>query len=129
MGKFVLGAGIGAALGLLFAPKKGEETRQDVKKIMDDLLEKAKNTSAEDVKATIELKISEIKDGLQNLDKETVLSEAKKQAKKLQDAASELLKYAIEKGTPAFESSAAALKKKVAEVSKEVTKKLEKEEK
>ena len=129
MGKFVLGASIGAALGLLFAPKKGEEMRSDVKKALDDMLEKVKNTSAEDVKETVELKINEIKDGIANLDKETVLEEAKKQAKKLQDAASELVDYAIEKGTPIVESSAKAIKKKVAEVSKEVTKKLEKEEK
>lgn len=129
MGKFVLGASLGAALGLLFAPKKGEETRSDLKKSLDDMLERVKNTSANDVKETVELKINEIKDGIANLDKETVLEEAKKQAKKLQDAASELVEYAIEKGTPVIESSATAIKKKVAEVSKEVTKKLEKEEK
>lgn len=129
MGKFVLGASLGAALGLLFAPKKGEEMRSDLKKSLDDLLVKVKNTSADDVKETVELKISEIKEGIANLDKETVLAEAKKQAKKLQEAASELVEYAIEKGTPVIEASATAIKKKVAEVSKEVTKKLEKEEK
>ena len=129
MGKLVIGAGIGAALGLLFAPKKGEDTRKDVKKALDDLLLKVKNTSAEDVRETVETKINEIKEGIANLDKETVLAEAKKQAKKLQEAASELVDYAVEKGTPVIESSATAIKKKVAEVSKEVTKKLEKEEK
>lgn len=129
MGKFVIGAGLGAALGLLFAPKKGEETRSDLKKSLDDLLTKVKNTSAEDVKETVELKINEIKEGIAKLDKETVLEEAKKQAKKLQEAASELVDYAVEKGTPVIEASATAVKNKVAEVSKEVTKKLKKEEK
>ena len=129
LGKFVFGAGIGAALGMMFAPKKGEETRADLKKALDDLMEKIKTTDAEDVKQTVELKINEIKDGIANLDKETVLSEAKKQAKKLQEAATELVKYATEKGTPVIVASADAIKKKVLEVSKDVTKKLEKEKK
>ena len=32
LGKFLLGAGIGVGLGILFAPKSGKETRADLKK-------------------------------------------------------------------------------------------------
>ena len=31
MGKFLAGLGIGAGLGILFAPKSGEETRKELK--------------------------------------------------------------------------------------------------
>lgn len=128
-GKLLAGVSIGAVLGVLFAPKKGSETREDLMKSFEDLAEKVKNMDKEDVKRIVDLKIAEIKDQLKDLDKETVLEEAKKQAKKLQDAASELVDYAAQKSTPVVQKSAESLKKKVISVSKSVTKKLEKGEK
>ena len=128
-GKFILGAGIGAGLGLLFAPKKGTETRKLLKKKMDELVEKARNIDAEEVKENIEAKIEEIKQELEDLDKEKVLKIAKKKAKQIQDASEELVDYAIEKGTPVLENAADAVRQKAIEVTKEVLNKLEKEEK
>jgi len=128
-GKFVVGAGIGAALGFLFAPKKGSDLRADLKKKMDELIEKAKNIEAEDVKETIEAKIAEIKDELADLDKEKALKIAKKKAREIQDAAEELVEYAVEKGTPILESTADSVRQKAIEVTKQVLTKLEKEEK
>ena len=128
-GKFVVGAGIGAALGFLFAPKKGSDLRADLKKKMDELLEKAKNIEAEEVKETIEAKIAEIKEELADLDKEKALKIAKKKARQIQDAAEELVDYAVEKGTPVLESTADSVRQKAIEVTKQVLTKLEKEEK
>ncbi len=127
-GKFLIGAGIGAGLGLLFAPKKGSETRRELKIKMDELIEKAKGIDAKEVKENIEVKIAEIKAELADLDKEKVLKIAKKKAKQIQDASSELVSYAVEKGTPVLKSAAESVRAKAVDVTKEVLNKLEKEE-
>ena len=81
LGKFVLGAAIGAGIGLLFAPRSGKETRKILKDKMDDLVKRDKELDKEEVKAAIEAKINEIKEGIRNLDKETAIEIAKKQGK------------------------------------------------
>lgn len=127
-GKFLLGAGIGVGLGILFAPKSGKETRKELKEKMDDLIEKAKNIKAEDVKATIEAKVNEIKEDLKNLDKETVASAIKEQAKKIKRKAEELVNYAVEKGTPVIEAAAREVKASTIKTLESITAKLKEEE-
>ena len=63
------GLAIGATLGLLFAPKKGEETRKDLMDKMKKLWEDAKDLEYDDVKRTIEKSIKEIQKELKDLDK------------------------------------------------------------
>ena len=68
-GKLILGAGLGAGLALLFAPKKGSELREDLKCKINELVNKAKEVDTEEVKENLENKIDEIKKELEDLDK------------------------------------------------------------
>jgi gas vesicle protein len=40
---FILGGLIGVALGVLYAPKSGKETRRDIKKFSEDVADKVKD--------------------------------------------------------------------------------------
>lgn len=124
-GKFIIGAVAGIGLGFLFAPKKGSETRAELKQKFDELIDRAKEIDLDDVKEQIEMKIEEIKSELEDLDKEKALALAKKKAKQIQNKAEELVDYAIEKGTPVLEKAASAVREKAIVVTKEVLKKLE----
>ena len=128
-GKFVLGAGIGAGLGMLFAPKAGSETRNELKVKIDDLVAKAKELDMKDVTEQVEKKINEIKKDIKELDKEKVLKIAKEKGEVLKDKASELVSLAKEKGTPVLKDAADDVKEKAINVVKEVLARLEKEEK
>lgn len=128
-GKFVAGALVGAALGVLFAPKKGSETRKQLKDKLNEMVEKVKKLDMDDVKTTIEAKVAEIKSGLEDLDKEKILKLAKEKAQLLKEKAEDLFNYAVEKGTPVLEKTASAIKEKTITVTKEVLAKLEKNEK
>ena len=128
-GKFILGAGLGASLALLFAPKKGSELREELKNKLDDLVNKAKDMDLEEISEDFSKKVEALKDEIMDLDKEKVLSIAKEKSEDLKDKAEELLTLAKEKGTPVLESVAKDVKRSTANVVREVLKKLEAEEK
>ncbi len=128
-GKFALGAGIGAGLGILFAPKSGSETRKELKAKIDDLVVKAKELDMDDVKEQVEEKIKEIKKDIKELDKEKVLKFAKDKSEVLKGKATDLVNLAKEKGTPVLRDAADEVREKAINVAKEVIARLEKEEK
>ena len=127
--KFLLGAGIGAGLAMLFTKNNGKENREQLKKKIDELVVKAKTIDVKEVKENIETKVEEIMSEIKELDKEKTLKIAKKKAEQIKNKSEELVEYVVEKGTPVLEKSASLVKEKAIAVTKEILKKLEQEEK
>lgn len=124
-GKFLFGAIVGAGVGILFAPDKGEITRKKLQVKLNDLMNKAREIDIDDIRLELETKIDEIKYELEDLDKEKALKIAKKKAKQLQEKCEKLVDYAVEKGTPVLEDAANEVKAQTIKVIKEILKKLE----
>jgi gas vesicle protein len=129
MGKFILGAGIGAGLALLFAPQEGSKTRKELKDKLAELYEKAKQIDVEDVKADVLQRVEELTMQVKDLDKEKALDIAKSQAKKIEKKANELYDIAKEKSAPVVEKAAKEVKETALKAAKEVVSRLETEEK
>ena len=129
LGKFILGAGIGAGIALLFAPQEGSKTRKELKIKLDELLDKAKQIDVDDVKADIIQRVEELRMGVKDLDKEKALEIAKSQAKKIEKKANELYDYAKEAATPVVENAVKEAKDVALKAAKQVVNKLEESEK
>lgn len=126
--KLLAGIGIGVGAGMLLAPKSGEELRKDLSKKINELLDKAKEIDVNEVADDFKKKVAELKKDIEDLDKEKALAIAKQKGEDLKVKANELLALAKEKGTPVLEKTADEVRQKAIQVTKEVLKKLEKEE-
>lgn len=126
IGKFIAGAAIGVGLGVLFAPKKGSETRRELKIKLDELIEKIKNIDPKEVKENITEMIDDIKNELADLDKEKVLKIAKQKGRQIKKKADEVVALAVKKGTPIVQKAAEEVREKTIEVLEDIIFKLEK---
>lgn len=68
LGKFIAGLGIGAVVGMLFAPKKGSELREELKEKGTKAYDSAKNMTKEDVQDIINTAIDEVKRTIDEFD-------------------------------------------------------------
>lgn len=128
-GKFIGGLAVGAGLGLLFAPDKGENTRKLLSKKLDEVVKKVKEMDIKEVKDEILYKVEELQAELKSLDKEKVKDLAVKKANEIKTKAEDLYKYAIEKGTPVVEKAADDVRRQALKVVKDVETKLDEEPK
>jgi len=68
LGRFIIGLGIGAVAGLLFAPKKGSELREDIKKESLKAYDSVKNMTKEDIEAILGQTIETVKKSVDEFD-------------------------------------------------------------
>lgn len=127
LGKFIAGVAVGIGIGVMIAPKKGSETREDLKNKMAELIDKAKKLKKEDIKLAIEEKVNNIKSALADLDKEKVLEIAKKKAKQIKNMAEDLATFVADKTTPVVTKAADAVRDKAIVATKALLEKLEKQ--
>lgn len=124
-GKFLVGLGVGAGLGVLFAPKNGKETRDEVRKYIEDFVDSLKEVDVNEVKDEFLNKIEDIRNELDDLDKEKVLKIAEKKGMKLKKKTDELVELAKEKGTPVVLEMADNVRQKAIDVTQSVLDKLQ----
>ena len=70
-GKFLVGLGIGAVAGLLLAPKKGSELREDIKRESLKAYDNLKNMTKEDLEAMLGQTIETVKKSVDEFDIDT----------------------------------------------------------
>ncbi len=123
LGKVLAGAAVGVGIGMLLAPKSGEETRKDLKKGAKNLANKVKDIDLNEVKDDLVDQFEKLKKDLSNMDKAKKI--AKKKINELNDKAQDLMEMAKEKSAPVVEKTAKDLKKKLADLLADMHDKLE----
>ena len=119
LGKFLLGLVVGAAAGLLLAPKKGSELREDLKNESVKAYDNLKNLTKEDVEAMLGQTIETVKKSIDEFDVEDFKASTKE---KLADLQKTLEEYASKvKDTEEY----LIVKENIIEITEKLNKKLD----
>ncbi|WP_249030509.1 YtxH domain-containing protein [Tannockella kyphosi] len=90
LGKFIAGLGLGAAAGMLLAPKKGEELRSELKEKSNELYGKAKSMSKEDYQEMLKDLIDDMKKTIDEFDGDEFKESSMDKLVELKDRVEEL---------------------------------------
>lgn len=85
LGKFIMGLGIGAVAGLLLAPKKGSELREDIKNETLKAYDNVKSLTKEDVEAMLGQTIESVKKTVDEFDMDVFKQTTKEKLTELQE--------------------------------------------
>ncbi len=124
LGALVAGIGIGAAAGLLLAPKSGEETRKDIQKKAKQIGKKVKDIDLNQVKEDLVKEFDKFKNEMKDMDKDKAMKLAKEQGTKLLAKCEDLINMAKEKSAPMIEKTGKDIKKKLSEMLADASEKL-----
>ena len=124
LGALMVGVGIGAAAGMLLAPKSGEETRKDIQKKAKQIGKKVKDIDLNQVKEDLVKEFDKFKNEMKDMDKDKAMKLAKEQGTKLLAKCEDLITMAKEKSAPMIEKTGKDIKKKLSEMLADASEKL-----
>ena len=119
------GAIVGGILGVLFAPRKGSETREKIKENLSNVKNKISNLDEETIRNKINKALNNLEYELTKLEVEVEYNQAKKQAKKIINKIDKLLKYSKKNKINDIEETILELKEKAELIGEEVLTELE----
>ena len=124
---FLTGTFVGVGLGILLAPKEGNETRNDLKKSFSLLVDTIKDIDIEETKENLLKKVNEIKKELSQMDAVTIREVAEEKVDFVKEKCDDLMKLAKEKGAPVVERAAKEVKESASTLLHEFLDELEEE--